>query len=471
MSTNRRGGETSRTAGGYCSGPVDRRSFLKIGGLSMGAFAAGGLNPSLPHLLAAQEGDAKADKEFSVILFWAGGGPSHMDTFDLKPEAPADYRGPFKPIDTNIPGMQICELLPNLARLGDKISIVRSLHHNRNEHSAGTGRFLSGYAPIAANPADAEYPEMGSVIAHQIDHSIRDIPGFVASSKFYGGGPAYLGPAYVPFMYNGDPSSPKFSVGNLTVSQDAIPKLRKRTQLLEGFDSMRRELDRSGTMSALDKFNERALQMLVSERTRRAFDLNLEPPRLRDKYGRTTAGQSLLLARRLVEAGVRVVQVAAAIPMKKSTGILGPTNWDDHSVNADIFKAYEDRMPIFDTAVPALIEDLYARGLDKHVLFVFCGEFGRTPRIRNQDKSKRPGRDHWCQAMSVLLAGGGLRMGQVVGATDSKGEHPTERVMDSNCLLATIYKRFGIDTSSVYHDNSGRPIPILTDGEPIEELF
>jgi uncharacterized protein (DUF1501 family) len=177
------------------------------------------------------------------------------------------------------------------------------------------------------------------------------------------------------------------------------------------------------------------------------------------------------LARRLVEAGVRFVQVSASFPVNKQHSRLGPTNWDDHSVNSDIFKSYDDRMPQFDTAVPALSEDLCARGMDKTVLFIFCGEFGRTPKIGYQDKSKRPGRDHWCRAMSVFLAGGGLRMGQTIGATNARGEDPSQRVMNSNCLLATIYHRFGIDTKRVHHDNTGRPIPILTDGKPIEELI
>jgi len=224
-------------------------------------------------------------------------------------------------------------------------------------------------------------------------------------------------------------------------------------------------------MSALDKFNGRAFDMLTSPRTREAFDLSQEPDKLRDRYGHTTAGQSLLLARRLVEAGVRFVQITANFPVSKDVSVIGPTNWDDHSVNAHIFRAYEQRLPQMDIAIPAFLEDLFSRGLDQSVLFVFCGEFGRTPKIAYQDKSKRPGRDHWCRAMSVFLSGGGLKMGQVIGATNSRGEDPVERVMNSNCLLATIYRRFGIDTHQVIHDNSGRPIPILSEGEPITELL
>ncbi len=223
-------------------------------------------------------------------------------------------------------------------------------------------------------------------------------------------------------------------------------------------------------MTALDKFNRRALAMLTSPRTAKAFDLSQESDQTRDRYGRTTWGQGLLLARRLVESGVRLVQLQASFKLSKEAGRV--SNWDDHSVNTHTFRAYRERMPVFDVAVPALIEDLCNRGLDKRVLFIFCGEFGRTPLVRRQDKAtKRPGRDHWSKAMSIFLSGGGLRMGQAIGSTNPRGEHPIERVMDSNCLLATIYKKFGVDSSHVYYDNSGRPVPILSDGEPIPELL
>lgn len=454
-----------------CGGPVDRRTFMKIGGLSLGALAAGSTNPQLARLLAAEQAGTSVDRDFSVILLWAAGGPSHLETFDLKPHAPPEYRGPFQPISTNVPGIEITELLPRLATMADKYSIVRSLFHNRNEHSGGTSRFLSGYASVAENPSDGEFPEIGSIVARHFEDQVRDLPLYVGSNKFYGGGPAFLGPAYAPFMYSGDPNNPKFNVGNLTLTPAAAAALHKRTELLRQFDTLRREVDRTQTMSAVDRFHQLALDMLTSSRTRQAFDLSQEPDAIRDRYGRTTGGQSLLLARRLVEAGVRFVQITANFPISKESSVLGATNWDDHSVNSDIFKTYRERMPQFDIAVPALIEDLYTRGLSRNVLFIFCGEFGRTPRIGYQDKTKRPGRDHWCRAMSVLLAGGGLQMGRVIGATDSRGEDPVERVMNSNCLLATIYHRFGIDTAQINHDNSGRPIPILTDGKPINELL
>ncbi len=211
------------------------------------------------------------------------------------------------------------------------------------------------------------------------------------------------------------------------------------------------------------------MELLAGRRTREAFDLSQEKPATQARYGQTHWGKSLLTARRLVEAGVRFVQCQAEFRLRPETG--RTSNWDDHSVNSDIFKAYAEKLPSFDQSVSALLEDLNQRGLDRHVLFLFCGEFGRTPRIQYQDASRRPGRDHWPRAMSVFLAGGGLKMGQVIGATNRHGEEPSQRRMNSNCLLATMYHRFGIDTNHMFHDRSGRPIPILQEGEPIAELL
>jgi hypothetical protein len=469
-----------------CPGPLDRRTWLQIGGLSLGALVTG-VQPSLARLFAAEQGPAgrrhSLSKDFSVILFWANGGPSHLDTFDLKPEAPAEVRGPFRPRRTNVPGLHVSERLPTLAKLADKFALVRSLHHNRAEHSGATHRFLTGYPSVAANLNDAEYPDLGSVVARQLEGQAGDVPLYVGNTKFYGGGPGYLGPACAPFMPRPNPLS---STGNNTydpvplylteedeaglgLSRDGVLTLRRRDALREALDALPRRLDRPGGLAAFDEFQKRAVALLAGQRTRAAFDLSREAPRARDRYGDTDWGKSLLTARRLVEAGVRFVQCQAGFRLRPATG--STSTWDDHSVNADIFRAYEERLPVFDRAVSALIEDLYQRGLDRHVLFVFCGEFGRTPRIEYQDASRRPGRDHWPRAMSVLLAGGGLRMGQVVGATNARGEEPTRRALDSNCLLATIYHRFGIDVNHVYHDRAGRPVPILTGGEPIAELL
>ena len=466
----------------HCSGPIDRRAWLKLGGLSLGALV-NGASPSLAKLLAAERESKPLDKDFSVILFWANGGPSHLDLFDLKPHAPREYRGPFTPIRTNVPGMEITELLPRLARLGDKFTLIRSLHHERIEHSGGTNRFLTGYPSIAKNLPNSEFPEIGSVVAKKLADPSRDVPLFVANTQFYGGGPAYLGPAYAPYMPSPSLVSasganrydpvPVYRTGDstddLTITGDGVLTLRRRSELLKSLDTIPRAIDSSGTLLAVDTFQRQAIEMLSSSRTRRAFDLSLEDDRTRERYGSTHWGKSLLTCRRLVEAGVRFVQCQATFRLDSKTG--RTSNWDDHSVNSHIFKAYQEKLPSFDQSVSALVEDLYARGLSDHVLFIFCGEFGRTPRIRHQDASGRPGRDHWSRAMSVFLAGGGLKMGQVIGATDRRAEEPVERIMNSNCLLATLYHRFGIDTSQSFFNNSGRPIPILTEGEPIKELF
>jgi hypothetical protein len=471
-----------------CAGPLDRRTWLKIGGLNLGALAVG-LQPSLCHLLAAAEQQAKVDKDFSVILFWANGGPSHIDLFDLKPAAPVEYRGPFKPIRTAVPGMEITELLPRLAGIADKFTLLRSLHHERNEHSGGTHRFLSGYPSRAANLNHGEFPELGSVVARTLDGDTpaasrqREIPLFVANTSFYGGGPAYLGPAYAPYMPAPNPSTatgnneydpvPIYNTGgaqdDLAISSAGVLSLSRRIRLLQNLDALPRQLDRSGSMAALDRFQQHAVGMLASTRTREAFNLDRESERTRDRYAHTHFGKSLLTCRRLIEAGVRFVQCQAEFRLRPETGVT--SNWDDHSVNSHIFKALEEKLPSFDESVSALIEDLSLRGLDKHVLFIFCGEFGRTPKISYNSPDRRPGRDHWNKAMSVLIAGGGLKMGQVVGKTSAKAEEPVERVMDSNCLLATIYRRFSIDTRRTFADNSGRPIAILPSGTPIPELF
>lgn len=467
-----------------CLGPIDRRTWLKVGGLSMGALATG-LDLNQRRLLAAEEAGLKqsVDPNFSVILFWANGGPSHIDLLDLKPHAPTEYRGDFRPITTNVPGIEITEMLPRLAQIADKFAIVRSLHHERAEHSGGTNRFLTGYASRAANLNDSEFPELGSIVAKQLERQVTTVPPFLANTKFYGGGPAYLGPAYAPFMPNPNPRS---STGDnrydpipiyrapdapdsLSVSDEGVLSLNRRRRLLQSLDSLPQWLDQRGTLPTLDALRLRALDMLSSSRTREAFDLSREDHRTRERYGTTHFGKSLLTCRRLVEAGVRFVQCQAEFRLRPETGVT--SNWDDHSVNSHIFNAYREKLPSFDQSVSALIEDLCDRGLSQRVLFLFCGEFGRTPKIAYQDVSGRPGRDHWPRAMSVFLAGGGLKMGQIIGATNRRGEEPIERIMDSNCLLATIYHRFGIDPTTPYVTAGGRPVPILTDGQPIAELL
>ena len=475
-----------KDASASCPGPMRRREWLKLGGLSLGALVSSAA-PTLTQVIGAEStsptGTSTLDRDFSVILFWANGGPSHLDLFDLKPNAPAEYRGPFRPIPTNVVGMQITELLPQLAQRADRYTLLRSLQHERNEHSGGTHRFLSGYASRAANLNDAEFPELGSVVSSQLTGTMSDVPLFVANTKFYGGGPAYLGANAAPYMPAANPLS---STGNnqydpipiypepggsnnLMLNSAGIMTLRRRVDLLQQLDLLPRGIDASRSMSALDRFQQQAVAILSSSKTRQAFDLSQESASLRDRYGDTHWGKSLLTCRRLVEAGVRFVQCQAEFRLRPETGVT--SNWDDHSVNSHIFQAYAEKLPSFDQSVSALIDDLHQRGLDRRVLFIFCGEFGRTPKIANQHTSGRPGRDHWSRAMSIFLAGGGFKHGQVIGATSAKGEEPVDRRMDSNCLLATIYRRFGIDLRHEFHDLGGRPIAILPRGEPIAELF
>lgn len=460
---------------------MNRREWLRIGGLSLGALTSFS-GPSLPDLVAAESRASGVDPEFSVILFWANGGPSHIDLLDLKPDAPSEYRGPFRPIATSVPGMEINELLPSLAKMGDRFSIIRSLRHQRNEHSGGTHRFLTGYSSRAANLNDAEYPEIGSIISRQLASPGRDVPTFVANTKLYGSGPAYLGPGYAPYMPDPNPQSstgnntydpiPIYSTGgndDLAVTAEGAISLNRRRPLLKSLDSFPQQLERDGQFDAIDTFRSQALAMLTSSRTRMAFDLTQESDTTQRAYGDTHWGRSLLTCRRLVEAGVRFVQCQAEFRLPAEIG--RTSNWDDHSVNSHIFDSYRQKLPYLDQAVSALISDLHDRGLNQRVLFIFCGEFGRTPKIEYQDVSKRPGRDHWANAMSVFLAGGGLKMGQVIGSTSSKAEEPIHRPMDSNCLLATLYARFGIDPKHSILDQSGRPIAILPSGEPIRELL
>jgi hypothetical protein len=471
-----------------CPGPQNRRFWLKVGGLNLCALTTGAA-PRTAQLLAAQASSGaggEVDPDFSVILFWANGGPSHLDLFDLKPEAPTEYRGPFRPIATNVPGVEITEELPLLSGMADRFTLIRSLHHERGEHSGGTNRFLTGHASIAANLSDSEFPDIGSVISKRRGNRVPDVPPFIANTKAYGSGPAYLGPAFAPYMPTPNPVS---SSGNntydpvpiyrtkgasdaadtLNLTDDGVLTLRRRQNLLTALDVLPRAIDQSGTIPAVDTFQRQAVEMLAGTRIRSAFDLSLESDATRRRYGKTHWGKSLLTCRRLVEAGARFVQCQATFRLKPETG--RTSNWDDHSVNSDIFKAYREKLPSFDQSVSAIVEDIYQRGLDRKVLFVFCGEFGRTPRIRHQDASGRPGRDHWPRAMSVFLAGGGFRTGQVIGATNSKAEEPIARIMNSNCLLATIYERFGINPSETFPNNDGRPIHILPGGEPIRELF
>ncbi len=452
-----------------CSGPINRRGFIEAGTLAMGGMALGDLLR-----LRAEASPAESPRsDTSVILIWLQGGPSHLETYDLKPNAPSDYRGECRPIETNVPGLSVCEHLREHAKVADKFNLIRSISHGFANHAGGAGRFLSGYNPLRPLDPLAQYPCLGPVVSKMLEGR-RDpaMPRYVASAKnVYGGGGASLGAAYSPFVVAGDPNDPKFAVNNLSLTGSLKDRLDDRRTLLGAFDGVRRDVDRSGVMNAIDKYNQEAVNLLTSDRAKRAFDLSQEDPKLRDKYGRHKWGQRALLARRLVEAGTSFVTMQMQNP--GITGGIG--NWDIHAVNGHLFDDARARLPVFDRAVASLIEDVYDRGLDQKVMIIVSGEFGRTPRINPQKGTRsgvvQPGRDHYPAAMSVLIAGGGMRTGQIIGSTTSKGERPRDRKLDPNDLLATVYRHLGVDYREMVPDHSGRPSPLIPSGIPIVELL
>lgn len=450
-----------------CPGPVSRRSFLEVGTLALGGLTLSDL------LRLRAEAKTNQVENTSVILIWLQGGPSHMETYDLKPDAPLDYRGECRPISTNVPGIDVCEHLPLHARVADKFTLIRSISHGFANHAGGAGRFLSGYDPLRPLDPLAQFPCLGPVVSKMLEGR-RDpgMPRYVASaSNVYGGGAAGIGAAYLPFVVARDPNAENFQVSNLSLSRKVKDRLDDRQTLLTAFDGIRRDVDNTGLMDSMDKFNKEAVDLLTSDRARDAFDISQEDPKLRDKYGRHKWGQRALLARRLVEAGTSFVTMQMQNP-----GLPGGIgNWDIHAVNGHLYDDARARLPVFDRAIAALVEDLHERGLQKKVMLIVCGEFGRTPRVNPQKGTRsgvvQPGRDHYPYAMSVLASGGGMRTGQVVGSTTSKGERPKERQLDPNDLLATIYRHLGIDYQAMVPDTSGRPVPLIPHGTPISELL
>ena len=451
---------------GRCPGPVaqrgrfTRRSFLELGSLALGGLCL----RDLLRLREAQGVGASSPPDTAVILIWLQGGPTHIDMYDLKPEAPDSIRGPFQPISTVVPGLDVCEHMPLHAKVADKLSIIRSISHKWAGHQGGTQRFITGYDPPRPQLSQGAFPEIGSVVAKVREGINVGVPNYVCSSRGVPyGGPAYLGNAASPFVVSGDPNSPKFTVRNITPPPELAGALDDRATLLKGLDTFRRELDRSGSMDALDKFDRQALDLLTSDKVRRAFDIAQEPDALRDKYGRHKWGQRALLARRLVEAGCSFVTMVL-----QNAQVGKASNWDDHAVNWHIFDENKKRLPIYDRAVCSLIEDLYDRGLDKKVMLIVAGEFGRTPRI---NYNRGVGRGHYPHAMSVLVSGGGMRMGQVIGSTDDEAAHPKDRPLAPEDLWATVYRFLGIDINRKFVDRGGREVRILPGGEPIAELI
>ena len=427
---------------------------------------------------AAAAGDDMSDT--SVIFIWLPGGPPHMETYDMKPEAPAEYRGEFNPIKTNVPGIDVCELLPMHAKIADRFTLIRSIHHEFADHGGGHKRLMTGRIPATPTGTVNDAPAVSSIIKKMLEDGTSEIPVCVtevdasrAGIDTFAMGPAWLGPSTTPFIVGGDPSDPSFKVQNIGVKKEMENRLDDRLTMLDSVDRFRRDIDKSGAMKAMDGFNRQAINMLMSDKVRDAFDLSKEPKALRDRYGWHPYGQRAILGRRLVEAGVRFVTMVWE-NADKNRPKEAAYNWDSHAVNAHIFKDSQWRLPVYDQALSALIEDLYNRGLDRKVLLVATGEFGRTPRITvsrgTQTGVQQPGRDHWPKAMSVLVSGGGMQTGQVIGATNRKGEHPIERFLTPNDLWASVYRHLGINHEHILYDLQGRPMPILPFGEPIKEL-
>jgi uncharacterized protein (DUF1501 family) len=452
---------------------MNRRSFVRAGIAGIGSL-------SLSQLLRrrATAAEKPIPERTAVVLVWLPGGPSHLETYDPKPHAPSEYRGPFSPIATSTPGVHVCELLPLHAKVADKFSILRSMVHTGFCHQQGTQQLLTGH-PVLELKQKPDHPDLLAVTNRLRFDSTRAIPNYIGVPQVNYSGSAYLGPTYEPFAVHGDPNDPNFSVPNIGVSdQTQLGRIGERIDLRKKFDRLRREVDVAATMEALDMFELQAWNMLTSPAARAAFDLNRENQKTRERYGRNRWGQQCLLARRLVEAGVELVTVQLAGDLCGRVG-----NWDDHAVNHNVFEGMKYRAPFFDQAVSSLIEDVYARGLDKKVMIVVSGEFGRTPKISYVASSGKgvasadagvvqPGRDHWPRATSILFSGGGIATGQAIGATDARGEDVVDRRVGRGDFLATMYRHLGIDPDGVaFRDFAGRPIPILPEGLPIPELL
>ncbi len=428
-----------------CDG-VSRRNFLRIGAITP-------LGLTLPRILeaeAASGSSRRGARASSVILVYLGGGLSHHDSFDLKPEAPEEIRGIYRPIGTSVPGLQIGELLPRMARLMHKVTLVRSGAHNNDHHETATNWVLSGRfgSPFG------DYPAMGAVVSQQLGFRGR-LPPYVAvprnpSFTWELGKSAYLGGRFESFK-TGDPNAVDFKVQDVAPTEARNDRsARRRQTLLQAVDGLARQIHGNDQIATYDEFQQRAADLVLAPEGRRAFAIEQESPALRERYGRHTIGQSCLLARRLIERGVRFVTV--------NNG-----GWDHH---AKIWDGLARRLPEFDQAFSALIEDLDGRGLLATTLVLAFGEFGRTPRI-----NKEVGRDHWGPAASLLFAGAGVHRGGVIGQTDRHGAFVTRRPVAPADVAATVYEAVGVDPHHWLMHPEGRPIQILDRGEAVRELF
>lgn len=441
----------------HANGPIrrlDRRQLLRIGG-------SGWLTGiSLPTLLQWQAEAAlpTTPKAKAIIFIMLEGGPSHIDMWDMKPEAPSEIRGPFKPISTVVPGTMISELMPRCAQIVDKFTILRSHSHNDNAHQTGRHWLLTGYPPSFADgqakgvPFNELYPSIGSIVSRELGQQ-GHVPPYVELPNPLGpGGPGFYGPKYAPFTINNDPAQPDFEVRDLKTPAGISPdRFMRRQKLRSDIRSLGPGHESTGKATTFDSYYEKAVALVTSKEAREAFDIQAESVSLRERYGYSSIGQSALLARRLVQAGCRFIGIEHG-------------SWDTHTDN---FSSHEKALcPPTDQAFSALVTDLDEQGMLDETLVVMMGEMGRTPKI-NADA----GRDHWSQCQTVILAGGGIKRGAVIGASDSTASFPTTTPYGIQDLLRTFFYLLGVDADRVYHTPLGRPVPIVNGGKKIEEVL
>ena len=437
---------------------MNRREFFQVGGVAIGAVSPLGL--SLSDVLA-REAASGGKKPINVIFMFLQGAASHVDMYDLKPDMPDEIRGKYQPASTNLPGLQLSDQLPKLSQCADKFSLIRSMHSYSSEHGQGDVHIMSG----SPEDKNVQAPGIGAVLSWQQKQQ-APVPSFVHlgnmkhpthSAPGYGG---FLGRTYNPFLINQDADSPDFAVKEFDAAPDVdVDRLSGRTTLLRSLDRYQAAQERQLEFSlSQDKFREQALNLATSRQAKEAFDLSQEPDKVRDAYGRNRVGQGLLLARRLIEAGVRFVTIQGYV----DTGIYA---WDHHW---GIFSHLDRQLPIYDSSYSALLNDLADRGMLDTTLVITAGEFGRTPKL-NKDK-QGPGRDHWGRCFSLTLGGGGVKTGQVIGSSDNFGAVPEERPVSVPDFVATVYHALGLDPHAEFMAQ-GRPMKMLPKGNCVNELF
>jgi len=440
-----------------CDG-VTRRNAVQVG---LGGMLGTGLADGLRAMAESRRAGGPVAKATSCILIWMDGGPTHFETFDPKPDAPAEYRGEFSDIATAVSGVGYSEHMVKLAASLNEYAMIRSIRHDQGNHGAGNHYMMTGAPPripVGCGAFVSFHPSMGSVAARELGRD-NGLPAYFSMPQMSrSGGPNFLGARYAPFVVGDDPNGKRFKVRDVALPRD-LSELRftSRTELRAKVDRMVRLQDEAAgdPAAAYDEYYRQGFSLVTSVQAQQAFDIHQEPEAVRDRYGRNSFGQRCLLSRRLVEAGVPFVTVYDG-------------GWDHHS---DLFGALRKRLPEWDNSVATLIQDLKERGLLESTLVVALGEFGRTPKISTLSGSNTPGRDHWANAMSVLMAGGGTPGGTVVGATDRKGYSAVDRVLSPENFVSTVYYKLGIDPDKVVYTPEGRPTHLVSDPTPIHELI